>query len=1113
MPTETLRYALTDLDDEERKEGRLLSIGDVELALSDTQGNLEAGTIEISLSDVPGRPIGTRMAAAGTRSFQRDEIVILALTEAGRRATPSLTPKRLGRALIQDAQYVTPAVAKFSGTDPLFCDGGAFATDRHIPTWTYPSGAYAFAPTDIYSKPIPIILGEKADYGAIDPVTNLPSERGVIPLTFVGMDNLATGPGGSAEPWGRFNLCLFAIYQMTLYGSDFGGGIWGRSGATGATSDGGEPTSIITLDGSPDLSSVSVLGDMAITLYTRTGRDERQIIAKTATTVTINNSLAAADCTDVNWYITRQLPQRVLIDLGARQGDDVMIPGYPGYVRAHHYEDLLDAGETYRVTDCWVRGPLLDAHLAGEITLAANVVGVEDQGDGADGDGVPITDYFLAYLWWVENILLRNAKQPTGPGLLWPQADGDLLAYADGTYAVNARSFIDAQAQTVAAFGGRGFQVSACLDTALPVRDAIARWNTNGQCRLGINEHGQIFVWRLDALADPTTWPRVDHVSRVFGDVTRTNPQAEMENVVQGSCDWDADGARFRNPLVVVPSPLGIAHNKGVRKYSAVLEGTLVRDPAQWAFVLNERLAAQRDGPIYVEFTGDAGLMDYPLGSGISFTSIMGPGALGFVDQPLIILKKRFAIDSHLVTLTCLDPPGLIDPAYLFVLEDEDTTDVELGDETDDTALEIPPAVIVLPGVGTGPVVPGAVGPALTTGATRGAYSGSLAPAIVRVYTLADSGVGSLRAALVAGAPRIVVFEISGTIALQSQLFVTSPYITIAGQTAPSPGITVRNYGITIMAHDVLVQHVRVRVGDTGAPAPINQGYDGLFPYSTAAYNIVIDHCSISWVVGESTGTVSPPAISNITYWRCIISECLHFASNVPENSHGMVVYPATRSFAAIGNLFAHNVERNPECQEGSETVFVNNVVYDYGQTDLINYYPGASFFYQGGRLANAPFKASFAGNSYIKGPTMPTGKFAIYTYSGNAGSELYLSDNRVEGVTLYGNNMSFDPRVGSPPVSLAGITVRPSSGIEADVLAWAGARPLDRDAVDLRVVAQVAGRTGTYIASQNTVGGWPTLAVNTAAFVVPANPHVDAGAGYTNLEVALQALAAALEP
>src|SRR6478609_9986754 len=106
------------------------------------------------------------------------------------------------------------------------------------------------------------------------------------------------------------------------------------------------------------------------------------------------------------------------------------------------------------------------------------------------------------------------------------------------------------------------------------------------------------------------------------------------------------------------------------------------------------------------------------------------------------------------------------------------------------------------------PVFPGAEGFGATTVAGRGG-------AVLTVTNLNDSGAGSLRAALSAAGPRTVVFETSGTVTLTSDdLVVSNPYLTLAGQTSPSPGITIRGGGIRIMTHDVLIQHVRVRPGD-----------------------------------------------------------------------------------------------------------------------------------------------------------------------------------------------------------------------------------------------------------------------------------------------------------
>ena len=100
------------------------------------------------------------------------------------------------------------------------------------------------------------------------------------------------------------------------------------------------------------------------------------------------------------------------------------------------------------------------------------------------------------------------------------------------------------------------------------------------------------------------------------------------------------------------------------------------------------------------------------------------------------------------------------------------------------------------------PAFPGAEGYGKYTKGGRGGV-------VYEVTNLNDAGPGSLRAAVEAKGPRTVIFRVSGTITLASALKISNPYITIAGQTAPSPGIMLgKGHGIQIYTHDVLVQHI-----------------------------------------------------------------------------------------------------------------------------------------------------------------------------------------------------------------------------------------------------------------------------------------------------------------
>lgn len=93
---------------------------------------------------------------------------------------------------------------------------------------------------------------------------------------------------------------------------------------------------------------------------------------------------------------------------------------------------------------------------------------------------------------------------------------------------------------------------------------------------------------------------------------------------------------------------------------------------------------------------------------------------------------------------------------------------------------------------------------------TRGGEGGST----LRVTTLAAEGPGSLAAALATPGPRTIEFAVAGVIDLGgSSLRLRQPFVTLAGETAPNPGITLINGGLTVSTHDVIVRHIRIRPG------------------------------------------------------------------------------------------------------------------------------------------------------------------------------------------------------------------------------------------------------------------------------------------------------------
>jgi hypothetical protein len=412
------------------------------------------------------------------------------------------------------------------------------------------------------------------------------------------------------------------------------------------------------------------------------------------------------------------------------------------------------------------------------------------------------------------------------------------------------------------------------------------------------------------------------------------------------------------------------------------------------------------------------------------------------------------------------------------------------------------------------PVIPGGEGFGMETPAGSGPdRSGG---AILHVTTLADSGPGSLREAVEASGPRIVVFDVSGYIELQSEIAVTHPYLTLAGQTAPSPGVTLKNTGLMIMTHDVLIQHIRIRVGDApDGPDPVSR--DGLViinPVGTAGevYNVVVDHISSSWAVDENVSTWEA-GVHDITVANSIISEGLWDSIHpLGPHSMGFLVGNGTHNLSVIGNLFAHNDDRNMRVLGDTDTLFLNNVIYNWRATGSAADYGSDS----------GPYNATLVGNEYIKGPdTLPEGSslpITIGSTTVTAGTQVYIDDNvAVEATSdpwsVVKNESTDAIKATVAPVWIPGLTALSGSEVRDWVLANAGARRADGEAVDERIVQDVNNGTGGIIDSQNDVGGWPPLAQNVRGEngvpllnIPPGNIQPS---GYTDIEEWLHGLAA----
>lgn len=414
------------------------------------------------------------------------------------------------------------------------------------------------------------------------------------------------------------------------------------------------------------------------------------------------------------------------------------------------------------------------------------------------------------------------------------------------------------------------------------------------------------------------------------------------------------------------------------------------------------------------------------------------------------------------------------------------------------------------------PAFPGAEGFGSTTPGGRGGR-------VIFVTNLDDSGPGSFRAACEAEGPRTIVFRVSGTIALKSNLAVKNPYLTIAGQSAPGDGICLRDYTFGVATHDVIVRYLRGRLGDESKSE--SDGLDIL----NGARNVIFDHCSATWSVDECLSLSGN--VSNVTVQWCLIGESLRKSVHA-KGAHGYgSLSRANGPVSWHHNLWIHNDARNPRLGDnyGRGPTFPtfdvrNNVIYGFGGT--------ASGLTQG------KLKINYVANYLRAGPDS-TAKTPM-TIGPNSDITIYFNGNVYDGhADFTADNSKFPSayeiggkrqvQLADRPFEVAPVkTVSAAEALEL-VLAQVGATLPKRDAVDARLVSHVRDRSGKMINSQKEVGGWPELksaaapadadgdgmpdAWEKANRLNPADPAdgaLDADRdGYTNLEEYLNGIPA----
>lgn len=371
---------------------------------------------------------------------------------------------------------------------------------------------------------------------------------------------------------------------------------------------------------------------------------------------------------------------------------------------------------------------------------------------------------------------------------------------------------------------------------------------------------------------------------------------------------------------------------------------------------------------------------------------------------------------------------------------------------------------------------------------------------VLIVSNLNDSGEGSFRKAAIANGKRIIVFAISGTIHLETNLAIKGD-VTIAGQTAPGDGICIADYPVGLSGNNIIIRYLRFRMGDKNQNKGMipGSGHDDALSASRRS-NIIIDHCSISWSTDECFSVYGGDSTS--LQWN-LISEPLNYSYHFEEGDkdfekHGYGGIWGGIHLSAHHNLFAHCVSRNPRfngTRLGAEQEFVdfrNNVIYNWGGNSI---YGGEAGNYN---MANNYYKYGPSTNKNVKfrivNPTktdvLDFGKFYVH---GNYVDEAKdITKNNWLGIEMGNKGTLEDKKEAVMDKPFPAEPIAEQSAIEAyeAVMKFVGAS-YKRDTLDERIISNVKNRTGEFIDVQGgfphgtayelTINAWPSLKSLTA--------------------------------
>jgi hypothetical protein len=360
---------------------------------------------------------------------------------------------------------------------------------------------------------------------------------------------------------------------------------------------------------------------------------------------------------------------------------------------------------------------------------------------------------------------------------------------------------------------------------------------------------------------------------------------------------------------------------------------------------------------------------------------------------------------------------------------------------------------------------------------------------VYHVTNLENSGTGSLREAIRTikpKVPRTVIFDVGGTIRLKKELRIEGVNgLTLAGQTAPGDGITLRDHGIDFRkCSDIVVRYMRFRLGDE---TKTSEDVISFGSEEGTCRNVILDHVTATWGID---GIMDVYGADRFTMQWCLFGEALNDSTHYKKEPHAMLM-----SFRKIkGNISIHHNllfssrDRHPTLGGYPPPYSSADSIFDFRNNVIYNW-EGAC------NLATGRF--NIVGNYWRPGPnTRPYEEEKPLQPKAEANDVTvgFLDHNYFESNPVWEKDnylaMQWGVRGGKyigevtrqkfiRAEEFVSVSDRPLTHDAKEayqlVLADSGASKI-RDAADQRVIASIQDRTHRRIDSQKEVGGWPKL-------------------------------------